>query len=632
MLAFLRRKQKGLKWVLWIVIVALAAGMVLLFVSTPGNVSQGLSGQDVAEVSGRPISAVEFRRQYARLYETYRQVYKLDQQDPEIIKRLGLGQQALNQLISEYALTSEARKLGIDASKDEIRQEITKLPVFQERGQFIGTARYEQILKQNNLSVGEFEESVRRDIIREKVMHLLTDGIITTPEEAQREYVERNQEAKVRYVAIDREAGQVSADEQELRKHYESNKESYRTGEQRRVDYVFVRADPAAAKVSEEQIQARLNSVNPEEQVRARHILIKSIEGKDDTEARKKAEAILARVKAGEDFAKLAKEVSDDPASAAEGGDLGFFGRGQMVPEFERVAFALEPGKTSDLVRSPFGFHIINVIEKTTTKPESQKPLVEFELRQAEANRQARDQAYKAVHDLKSSKSMADVAKTYKLDVTTSPYFGVSDSIAGMMVRNDFNQRVFTMKKGDVSQPYQGAGGYYVAQLTEVKAPEIPPFETVRQRVEADYKSTKAEQMAREKAFALQNQAKSGDLEAAGRKAGLKVTTTNFFKKGANVDDTLRFSQEFHDRVFAMEKGEVGLPIQVSGKYVIFQVVDKSQVDLAKFEQEKEQLQKEITDQKRTQFFGAFIRNLVEDLRKKNEIIVNQQLLDDMTS
>jgi peptidyl-prolyl cis-trans isomerase D len=633
MLAFLRRKQKGLKWVLWLVILTLGAGMLLLFVSTPGDMGGGLSARDVAQVSGQPITANEFRKQYRRLYDMYRQVYRLDQQDPELVRQLGLGQQALNQLIGEYALASEAQRLGIDASSEEVREEIIRQPVFQENGQFIGPERYRQILEQNNLTVSEFETSVSRDIIRQKLMHLLTDGILVTPEEVREEFASRNQEAKVRYVALDREAPLAGpVDEQALRNHYEQNKQSYQTGEMRQLDYVFVPADPTAVTVSEEQVQARLNSINPQEQVHARHILISAREGEDDTEARKKAESVLARLKAGEDFGQLAKAVSEDPGSAVKGGDLGFFERGQMVPEFESVAFSLPPGQTSELVKSPFGFHIINVIEKTTTKPESQKPMVEFELRQTEAEKKARDQAYRIINGVKARKALAEVAAENKLQVNSTPFFGAGDVIPGMTVRNDFNQRVFGMNRGDVSQPYQGPGGFYVAVLTEVKPPEIPSFEQLRERVERDYRTVRGEEQAREKAFAFEKAAKAGNFEQAAKAAGLKVTTTAYFKKGANVDDTVRFSQDFHTRAFRMAEGEVSPPVQAAGKYVILQLIDKSDLDEARFEAEKSQIERELTDQKRSQFFAAYAKNLVDDLKKKNEIVVNQQLLDDVTS
>ncbi len=635
MLAFLRRKQKGLKWILWIVIFALAAGMVLLFVRTPGDVSSGgLSKAEIAQVGDRPISALEFRKQYRRLYEMYRQVYKLDQQDPAIIKQLGLGQQALNQLIGEYALTSQAQKLGIEATPDEVRQEIMRMPAFQNKGTFVGTNLYQQILEQNNMTVGEFEESMRRDIIRQKLMHVLTDGIVVTPDELRQEFQNRNIEAKVRYVAIDKEAAKPTAvDQQELEKYYAAHKENYRTGERRRVSYMFVPADPMAVKVSREAVEARMNSINPEEQVRAAHILIRTAQGQDDAEARKKAEAVLARIKAGEDFAKVAKEVSEDTGSAQNGGDLGFFGHGQMAPEFEAAAFALQPGQTSDLVKSVFGYHIIRVLEKTTTKPESQRPMVEFELRQLEANRRARDQSYKILNEARNKKPLAEVAKEYKLTLITSDFFGLGDPVPGMIVRNDFNQRVFGLKKGELMQPYQGSGGYYVTQVTDIRPPEIPPFEQVQSRVENDYKASRAEQLAQQKATDFLNVAKGGDFEAAAKKADLKVTTTNYFKKGSNIDETLRFSPELHDRVFSkMAEGETTGPIEVAGKYVVVQLIDRSDVDPAKFDQEKAQLEKELTDQKRGQFFATYVRNLVDELRKNNQIVVNQQLLDEVTS
>ncbi|RPI23125.1 MAG: hypothetical protein EHM61_20480, partial [Acidobacteria bacterium] len=335
MLALFRKKQKGLKWILWIVILALGAGMILLFVDTPGDMATGLSGVEVAQVDGKSISIQEYDKQYKRLYEMYRQVYKLDRQDPEIIKQLGLKQQALNQLISEYAIESQAAKMGIGATPEEIRHQITTLNVFQQDGKFIGFERYQQLLKANEMSVGEFESGVRRDLIRQKVMQVLTDGIFTSADEVKKEYVSRNQEAKVRYVAIDKSAASAEPiPEADLRQYFEKNKENYRTGEQRQVSYVFVQADPTKVKVSDEQVRARMDSVAPDEQVHARHILFNAMEGTDDTEARKKAEAALGRVRAGEDFAKVARELSEDTQTKAQGGDLGFFGRGQMVPPF----------------------------------------------------------------------------------------------------------------------------------------------------------------------------------------------------------------------------------------------------------------------------------------------------------
>jgi len=628
MLALFRKKQKGLKWVLWIVILALAAGMVLLFVDTPGDVASGLSGQEVAQVNGKPISIQEYNKQYQRLYEMYRQIYKLDRQDPEIVKQLGLKQQALNQLISEYAVESQAAKMGIGVTPEEVRQQITTLPVFQQNGKFIGFERYQELLQANEMTVAEFEGGVRRDLLRQKVMQVLTDGVFASAEEVRQEYASRNQEAKVRYVAIDKSAAEtVELPETELRAYYDKNKENFRAGEQRQVGYVFVQADPTQVKVSPEDVQARLNSIAPEEQVHARHMLFNATEGTDDTEARKKAEAALARVRAGEDFGKVAQEVSEDAGTKAQGGELGFFGRGRMMPEFEQVAFSLPPGQVSGLVKTPFGIHLINVLEKTSTNPDSQRPLIEFELRQKEAERQARDLAFKVTNAAKS-KDLQQAAAEFKLQVRTSRPFAVGDSIPGMMVRNDFNRRIFAMKKGEVTQPSQGPGGFFVAQLTEITPPTIQPFEEVRERIVNEMKASRAEESARQKAFTVQAAVKTGDFEAAAKKAGLPVTTTAYFKKGTNVDDTLRFSPQLHDQAFTMTEGQVSAPIEIAGKYVIFQLVDRTDVDMAKFEAEKPQIEQELTQQKRGRFFNSYVQNLIKEMEKNNEIIINQSLLD----
>jgi len=164
-----------------------------------------------------------------------------------------------------------------------------------------------------------------------------------------------------------------------------------------------------AVKATQPEIDAYMKA-HPEEQVHARHILIavKSAaaptEGLDKPQARAKAEEALKRVKAGEDFAALAKEYSNDPGSKDNGGDLGWFGRGRMVPEFEKAAFALQPGQTSDIVESPFGFHIIRVEERRTGDPK---------------------QAEQAVEQEKEKKLIEDIVKRQSGHITVAENFAV---------------------------------------------------------------------------------------------------------------------------------------------------------------------------------------------------------------
>lgn len=628
MLALFRRKQRGLKWILWLVILGLTAGMVLLFVDTPTGVSGGIGAQDVAMVDGRPITAVEFRRHQKQLYEVYRQVYRLDQLDADTLRQLGLGQQALNQLISEYALAAEAERLGIQVTDAEVQQRIAGFPSFQEKGRFVGAALYQEILRRNELTPGEFEESVRREILRQKLQNILTDGVTVAPDEVRQEFLKRNEEIKVRYVAVDPfKITPPDPDEKQLREYFEKNQETYRVPEQRKIKYLAVKVDPASLKVTAEQIAAHLDAIPEKESVRASHILFRVENEAEETKVRQKAEDVLSKIRGGADFAQLAKEHSQDPGSAAAGGDLGFFGRGQMAPEFEQAVFALQPGQISDLVRSPFGYHIIKVSETRTVSPEERRKRAESEVRRQEAERSAQNLAGKIAHEVKGS-SLQDTAQRHGLSVQETAFFALAEPVPGLSVGGEFKQKLFGLKKGEFAGPEKSGESHLVAQLADVKASALQPFEQARTRVLEDFKAQRREELAREQAFALYDQAKEADFERPAKAAGLTVTTTGFFKKDARIDDTLQYAPELHDKAFRMKVGETGPPLQVSSRYVVFQLAEKVALDEQKFEQEQSKIASDLTAQKRNSFFSAYIQNLVERLRAEKKIVINQQLVD----
>ena len=630
MLALFRRKRQGLKWTLWVVIVALGAGMVLLFVDSPGGAGGPIGAQNIASVDGRPVSALAFRRRYDRLYETYRQIYRLDEQDPNVVRQLGLGRQAGDQLIKEYVVLLEAERMGIGATEEEVRERIARFPSFQENGRF-RISRYQEVLRLNNFTPEEFEGDIRREIAGQKLQRIISDGILVTPEEVEKEFLDRNQEVKVRYVAIDPEQlSEMAVEEEELRKYFENNKESFKVGEQRKVRYVKVATDPNTVEVTDEQIQARIEVLSEKEQVRASHILIR-FEGDEEAEARKRAGEILRKVQSGQDFAGLARQYSQDETTAEKGGDLGFFQRGQLVPEFETAAFSLQPGDVSDLVKTPFGFHIIKTTEKPGSDPKARRPLAEFEVRQQEADKVTRNLATRIAYELNKGSELEEVAQSQGLSVQESPYFGLGDPITGLLVRNDFNQKVFALEKGDVVAPYQASGNYIVGELADIKLPEAPLFEPLRNRVEEAFKESRREERAREKAYEFYRAAKGSSFEQKARAQGLSVTTTGFFKKGATVDDTLKFSPELHSRAFGMDVGQISAPIEIAGKDIVFTVVEKSEVDSQKLEEERAQITDTLSTRKRSQFFSDYVQNLVDRLDAEDKIEIDQQRIDAIT-
>jgi peptidyl-prolyl cis-trans isomerase D len=631
MLPLFRRRKEWLKWVLLLVIVALGVTTVLLFVDTPGGITGGVGVQEVAVVAGNPITASEFGRYYRRLLEAYRELYNLDRVDPEIVRQLGVGQQALNQLIQQYATSHAAERMGLDVAPDELIGEISRL--FQENGAFIGTERYKQILRMNNLSTREFEEAMRRDLLALKLRNILTDGIVATPDEVRRSFLEENQEVRVRHVAFDPAAlGVAEISDEQLREFFEERPEEFREEERRRITYTSAFVPPTEVAITPEDIEEELADVPAEEQVRARHILLRVPPGDDDPEARRRAEDLARRIRAGADFEELAREYSEDTASAAGGGDLGFFGRGQMVPEFESVAFAQDPGQVSEPVLSPFGFHIIQTIEKTGHEDATRRPVAEFNARVRLANERSGELAEALLSEIREGAALEEVAESHSLEVVTTPLFDRFEG-APVTLGADFDSRVFTASVGDILGPFPSAGRHFLARVDEIVPSRIPDFEEVRDEVAERFRRERGETLAMERADEFFAEALSeGEFEAVAQRHGLPIVETDWFRKGTTIDeDGLRFSPEVHDQAFSLDVGDISTPIPVAGRYFVFQVVEKSSVDESRFEREKPSLRERLTEQKRNEFFNAYVQNIVSSLRRDDKIAINQRLVDDLT-
>src|SRR6185436_3015182 len=380
MLDRMRRHRNWLKWSLAIVVVS----FVLLYIPSFLNDStQGAAGNAVvASVEGRDITAAQFRRVYNQQMQAYRQSYGANVDD-RLLKQLGIDQRIVQQMIQEEASLAEARRLGIAASDAEVRERILSLPAFQENGQFIGDQRYRQLLRMQSppMRPDEFEDQVRRSVVVEKLQAALTGWMTVADKDVVDEFKKRNERVKVQvanFPADKFREGAVASDA-DVAKHFEDHKESYRIGEKRKVRYLTIdqEAMRQRATVTGQQIERTYNDniqqYSTPEQARASHILLKTA-GKDDAEVKKKAEDLLAQLKKGASFEELAKKNSEDEGSGAKGGDLDYFNKGQMVPEFDKAAFSLPIGQLSDLVKSNYGYHIIKVVDR---KPASVKTLAE---------------------------------------------------------------------------------------------------------------------------------------------------------------------------------------------------------------------------------------------------------------
>ncbi|NNJ93468.1 MAG: hypothetical protein HKP57_01845, partial [Halobacteria archaeon] len=292
-----------------------------------------------------------------------------------------LRKQALQSLVTDELFVQAADSAGFSIGDAMIAARINSIEAFRQDGRF-SKELYERVLGYQGMSPGLFEWTLQRELVADQLRNGIAATAASTDEDFTRLYRLEGQQRRFDHLRLPAElvSDQVSISEADLEDYYAQHTAEFLSPERARVQYVELDAADIMldSMVDEAQIEVLYAEqaerfVVPEER-RARHILVSTPDSDGDTinAARDKADQIVDRLDAGEDFAALAAELSDDPASAATGGDLGFFGPGIMTPEFEQAVFAMNIGERSEPVRTDFGFHVIELLE---IRPEQRTPL-----------------------------------------------------------------------------------------------------------------------------------------------------------------------------------------------------------------------------------------------------------------
>jgi peptidyl-prolyl cis-trans isomerase D len=617
MLDRMRRHRGWLKWSLAIVVVS----FVLLYIpSFLSDSTSGAAGNSVvATVDGRDITAAQFRRVYQQQMMQYRQSYGANV-DERLLKQLGIDQRIVQQMIQEEASLAEAGRLGITASDAEVRERILSLPAFEENGQFIGDQRYRQLLAMQNppMRPSDFEDQVRRGIVAEKLQAAVTGWITVADKDVETEFRKRNEKVKLAVVTFpaDKFREGLTASDDEVTKYFNDHKDQYKIGEKRKVRYVTIDQEALRAKVTvtgqqiERSYNDNIQQYSTPEQVRASHILIKSTgKAEDDEAAKKKAEELLAKVKAGGDFADLAKKNSQDEGSAAKGGDLDFFPRGQMVAEFDKVAFALPPGQISDLVKSQFGYHIIKVTDKrpATTKTLAEvRTQIEDQLKYEQAQSAAQKLADEVSAEIKKPADFEKVARARGLQSGETGLFLQDEPIAGIGMAPAVGQAAFSMKEGEVSEPIRTPQGFAFITVTGRQDAYVPKIDEVKAKVRDDVLKQKAIEKARTTAATVDAALRSGDFDKAAKAAGLEVKTTDLIARGAPIGD-VGVSPKLEEAAFALPAGSVSAPIVTENGAAVVKVVERKEPTPDELTKDKDNVRNELLNDRKQKFFGAYM-------------------------
>ncbi len=616
MLDRMRRHRNWLKWSLALVCLAFVIFYIPDFLR--GSGANAAATDTVAVIDGQEIRADEFRRTYQAQLQAYRSAYA-GKMSEQLLKQLGIDQQILQQMVDERAALAEARRLGVRVSDEEVAQRIYAIPGFQENGAFIGMPRYQQVLQAQRppMTPSEFEEGVRRSLIVEKLRAALTDWLAVSDKELEQEYRRRNDKVKLAVLTFsaDRYRSEVTASDADVSSYFDAHKADFRILERRKVKYLLIDVDVLRTKITvppadiERYYNDNIEQYSTPEQVRASHILLRT-EGKDDGAVKAKAEDLLKQAKGGADFAELAKKYSEDETNAKDGGDLDFFGRGRMVPQFDQVAFAMEPGQISDLVKTEYGYHIIKLTDKKSGASralDQMRQQITEQLVSERAQAQATSLAETLDKQIKKPADLDAAGKAQGLLVQETGFFAKDEPILGVGPAPAMTTRAFELKPGEVSSALPTGRGFVFETLTAQQDAYLPKLDEVKERVRDEVVKQRAREMAKQKAAELAARLKSApDFEKAAKAAGVEPKTTELLTRESPIPD-LGVAGDVVDAAFRLPQGGISDPISVESGTAIVKVLEKQEATASDLASNKDSFRQEVLNDRRSRFFSAYM-------------------------
>jgi len=633
MLDIMRRKKR-LKIVLWVVIFSLALGMLLFFV--PGmNMGTVATDTSAATVDGQTIPMKAYADAYQRVIRNYSNGGR-NKIDPEMLKSMGVPRQVLDSLITQKVVEIAAKKMGIDVTPDEVRQVVESTPSLQDQGKFIGLEQYKALLAANNLSITDFEEDVRKAQLTRKLQAIITDSINVSESEIRDEFARNNQQTVVDYVVLKKDEFKknVKPTDADLKAYFEAHKNSYKIKEKRRAQYLLIPIAPllSTVGVTEQEILAEWNQRSHQETVEAAHILFKVDDPAKEAEIKAKAESALKQVKAGQDFAALAKKYSDDPGSASQGGLLGSFQRGQMVKEFEDAAFSLKPGEISGLVRSQYGFHIIKALRHEIPTLESMRPNLIANIQMRKAKELAKQKAEQAAAQAIKQPDLALLAKGIGMGAEVKDIAPIKndDNPYDFNISGELRDEVFALKQiNSTGKAVEHQLGYAVPKLLEVQMPRPGDLGEHRAQVEKDFLDAKSKELMQASAKKLAEEAsKQGSLEKAAKSMGLTAKTSQPFNVTGNPGPEIGATSTFTKAAFDLAPGAVSAPISVLDNEAVMQVKSRTPFDDAAYQKQKSGLRDKLLEAYQDPYFQDYVRKQMEVMEKAGKIKINPKALD----
>lgn len=615
MLTHFRKQKKVLAFFLWLVIAAFI-GTIFLVWGMGGNISNAAYA---IKVNDYKISYGEYRDTYENTANTLRQIF--GDQLNQIPEYKNLGKKVADDMVSKILVTEDAKSKGIFVSDMEVLEVIKSNSAFLTDNNF-DTQKYVQVLNLNGINPEVYENSLKQDILFRKMENIVKNSVAVTDLEIENEFKYRNSEAVIKFLSVEPKKFQdkVVLSDTDLKNYYSSNGEKYRVPETVKVKYTVI--DPSnyvdnftvsGADLETYYLQHK-NEFIQKEEVEARHILFRVKDFNDkqqDNASYQRALNVLGELKKGGDFIKLAEKYSDD-STAKNGGYLGKFQRGAMVKEFEDVAFLLKEGDVSDIVKTPFGYHILKVEkhipEKELTLDEAKdkiNAILEKELKKNSFNKYVFD-LYK---NILTESNITAYQKKYpdKITVYETEMFDINSQIAPFGSNSAVKKIIFHMDLAEVSSVVEMNGKKYIFELTDRKESFIPEFDKVADEVKKDYISEKSYELS---AKYLDEQIKSSkSVDEISKNIKVSYTTSPSFKRLEPIPE-LGANSLVATEIFNKEKGLLEKTYEFQGKPYVIEVVSVKDGDINKLQEQRNDIQTFLLSVKQDEAFKAYVKGL----------------------
>ncbi len=630
-----RSRKRAFRIMLAVVVAPVIITMVITLIPGLGSTRPSADDTVLAEVGSETVTLRETQAEFRD--------YIQQQRVPPGAYGF-VAPKIVNDLITDKAMLQEAERLGLDVTEPELADLLrTNLPFLFQGGSFLGKDQYAAFIQERfQKSIPEFEAAIRKDLALTKLRRLVTDGVSVSDQEVEQEWRRRNEKARIEFVAVSSGvfAPQASLSPAEVEEYFQKNKSAYVLPERRSFKYMVIDDAQLASRIqlSQQDLERYYNEnqdrYRVQDRVRVTHILLKTTDKKEEEvkQIEARAQDLLKQIRAGKDFAELAKAHSEDPVSAAKGGEVGWITRGQTVPEFEQKAFYMKPGEVSDLVKTQYGLHIIKVLDREQPRV---KPFAEV----AEAIRK----------ELLKERSDAERARLAERARAAAGKYGQALEKAGAEVGLPVQSvtlvergaplpeagadpglmdALFSAAKGAIVGPIVSPARTVIAVVTDIAPSRQAELKDVPDKVKADATQAKARQMAEARAREIAEKAKAagGDLRKAAKEYRLEVKTSDLFTRdgsvpgvGAGITLSEAFTAPLH--------GIVG-PLSQGADQIVYRVLERVLPDASASADEKKKIRESLLGTRQNEAWEVFKDDLRERLKRQGKIKIYQERVD----